>query len=125
MGNPERWTTRTTDLPLSAAGATLVTPFRRIPMSTTSLKIPEDVKELAVAAARQQGVTPHAFMVDAIRAAATNAQRRARFVADAIASREEAIETGNGYAAEDVHAYLQARVQGKSAHKPKAKPWRA
>lgn len=94
-------------------------------MSTTSLKIPEDVKQLAVAAAREQGVTPHAFMVEAIRAAATNAERRARFVADAIASRDEAIESGKGYAAEDVHAYLRARAEGKSVSKPKAKSWRA
>lgn len=94
-------------------------------MSTTSLKLPEDVKQLAVTAAKQQGVTPHAFMVDAIRTAATNAERRAQFVADAVASRKEAVKSGKGYAAEDVHTYLRARVQGKSAAKPKAKFWRA
>jgi hypothetical protein len=94
-------------------------------MSTTSLKLPEDVKQLAVAAAKQQGVTPHAFMVDAIRAAAANAERRAQFVADAVASRKDAVETGVGYAAEDVHTYLRARAQGKSPPKPKAKHWRA
>lgn len=94
-------------------------------MSTTSLKLPEDVKQLAVAVAKRQGVTPHAFMVNAIRAAATNAERRAQFVADAIASREEAVESGKGYAAEEVHAYLRDRVQGKSTRKPRAKSWRA
>lgn len=93
-------------------------------MSTTSLKLPEDVKELALAAAKQQGVTPHAFMVDAIRAAAANAQKRAQFVADAIDSREAAMKSGKGYAAEDVHAYLRARAQGKSMPKPRAKSWR-
>lgn len=93
-------------------------------MSTTSLKLPDDVKQLAVAAATQQGVTPHAFMVDAIRAAATNAERRARFAADAIASRKQAIKSGKGYAAEDVHTYLRARAQGKSAPKPRARSWR-
>lgn len=94
-------------------------------MSTTSLKLPEDVKQLAVAAAKHQGVTPHAFMVDAIRAAATNAERRAQFVADAVASRKEAVKSGKGYVAEEVHAYLRARVQGRSTFKPKAKSWRA
>ncbi len=94
-------------------------------MSTTSLKLPEDVKQLAVAAAKQQGVTPHAFMVDAIRAAATNAERRTQFVADAIASRKEAVKSGKGYAAKKVHAYLRSRAQGKSAQKPRAKTWRA
>lgn len=94
-------------------------------MSTTSLKLPDDIKQLAAAAAKQQGVTPHAFMVDAIRAAAMNAERRAGFVADAIASRNEAVKSGKGYAAEDVHAYLRARAQGKAAPKPRAKSWRA
>lgn len=94
-------------------------------MSTTSLKLPEDVKQLVAAAARRQGITPHAFMVDAIRAAATNAEKRARFIADAVASREEAIKSGEGYAADDVHAYLRDRAQGKPASKPKAKSWRA
>ena len=94
-------------------------------MSTTPLKLPEDVKQLAAAAAKHQGVTPHAFMVDAIRAAATNAERRAQFVADAVASRKEAVKSGKGYAVDEVHAYLQARVQGKSTPKPRAKAWRA
>jgi uncharacterized protein (DUF1778 family) len=104
---------------------TMVTPRPRRPaMSTTSLKLPEDVKQLAVAAAKQQGVTTHAFMVDAIRAAATNAKQRAQFVADAVASRKDAVKSGRGYAAEEVHTYLRARVQGKAASKPRAKTWR-
>jgi len=94
-------------------------------MSTTSLKIPEEVKQLAVAAAKQQGITPHAFMVDAIRAAAANAEKRARFLAAAIVARAEAIESGKGYAAEDVHAFLRARARGKSVPKPRKKSWRA
>ena len=94
-------------------------------MATTSLKLPEEVKQLAVAAAKQQGITPHAFMVDAIRAAAANAEKRAQFVNDAIAARQEAAQSGEGYAAEDVHAYLRAQVQGKPAPMPEAKSWRA
>jgi len=93
-------------------------------MPTTSLKLPEDIKQLAASAATQQGVTPHAFMVEAIRAAALAAQRRASFVSEAAASRVEAMESGKGYVATEVHDYLRARVQGKAAAKPKAKSWR-
>lgn len=92
--------------------------------STTSLKLPEDVKQLAVAAAAHQGVTPHAFMVDAIRVAAVAAEKRAAFVADALASRAEAIKSGQGYSAAEVHAYITARASGKTVKKPKAKSWR-
>lgn len=93
-------------------------------MSTTSLKLPQDVKELAATAARHQGISPHAFMVDAIRTVATNAEKRNQFIADAAAARTEAVESGEGYAGEDVHAYLRARAQGKPTNKPKAKVWR-
>lgn len=94
-------------------------------MSTTSLKLSEELKALAVEAARHQGVSPHAFMVGAIRTAATNAEKRARFVADAVDSRTDAIESGKGYPAEDVHAWLRAKAQGDgSVRKPKAKSWR-
>lgn len=93
-------------------------------MTTTSLKLPEDVKQLAMAAAKQQGVTPHAFMVEAIRAAAVAAEKRAAVVADALASRVETLESGEGYAAAEVHAYIRARASGEVVSKPKAKPWR-
>lgn len=93
-------------------------------MSTTSLKLPRDVKQLAITAARQQGISPHAFMVDAIRTVATNAEKRDQFVADAVAARAETVESGEGYAAEDVHAYLRTRAHGESVDKPKAEVWR-
>lgn len=93
-------------------------------MSTTSLKLPEDVKELALAAAKHQGVTPHAFMVDAIRAAAVAAEKRASFVNDALAAKAEALQSGQAYSADQVHAYIRDKAAGKPAVKPKAKSWR-
>lgn len=63
-------------------------------------------------------------MVDAIRAAAVAAQKRAVFVAAAIESRNEAMESGKGFVAEEVHAWILSRAQGKAASKPKAKSWR-
>lgn len=96
---------------------------RETAVSTTSLKLPEDVKQLATAAAKHQSVTVHAFMVDAIRIAAVAAEKRANFVADAMASRDEAITSGKGFSAADVHAYLRGRAQGKKLPKPKARSW--
>lgn len=46
------------------------------------------------------------------------------FVADALASRAEAIESGRGYPAAEVHAYIRNRVQGKAMPKPRARTWR-
>jgi predicted transcriptional regulator len=99
-------------------------PQRILAMSTTSLKVPDELKTRLVAAARRQGVTTHAFMVEAIRSATAAAEDRARFMAEAQAARKQALASGTGFAADEVHAYIRARVAGKAARRPKAKPWR-
>jgi predicted transcriptional regulator len=96
-----------------------------IAMTTTSLKLSEEIKARAVAAARLRGVTPHAFMVDAIRETAELTERRARLVADAAGTRDRARKTHRGYAAEDVHKYVKDLVAGKRPRKPKMKTWRS
>ena len=93
-------------------------------MSTTSLKLTDELKRRAAAAAQSQGVTPHAFMVAAIDSAATATELRATFVADALAARTAMLQSGQGYAADEVHAYIRNRVSGKKSARPKAKPWR-
>ena len=93
-------------------------------MSTTSLKLSDELKQRAVAAAEMKGVSPHAFMVAAIEQAATAAEQRACFVGEAQAAREQMLRTGKGYDAGEVHAYLKARIAGKKVAKPKAGSWR-
>jgi predicted transcriptional regulator len=94
-------------------------------MTTTSLKLPEALKQRATQAAQQLGISPHAFMVSAIEQAATATEQRARFIDDAQLARREMIETAKGFDADDVHAYLKAKVSGKNATKPKARSWHA
>jgi antitoxin component of RelBE/YafQ-DinJ toxin-antitoxin module len=93
-------------------------------MAATSLKLPDDLKARAAAAAERLGITTHAFMVDAIRLAAKAADERARFVAEAQAARRQMLKTGQGFDVDQVHAYLRRRVAGKAGPKPKASPWR-
>lgn len=94
-------------------------------MPTTSLKLSEELKQRAAAAAEKSGVSPHAFMVRAIEQAATAAEQRALFIAEAQAARDQMLATGNGYDATEVHAYLKARIAGDQAAKPKAKSWQS
>jgi len=93
-------------------------------MSTTSLKLPDDLKERAVAAAKRQGITTHAFMVEAIKMATTAAEDRARFVVEARSARKAMLKSGQGFDADEVHAYIRARAVGKATSQPKAKRWR-
>jgi predicted transcriptional regulator len=93
-------------------------------MTTTSLKLPEDLKLKAIAAAQEVGVTPHAFMVEAIRKAVAASEKRAQFIEEANAARAQMLETGTGYDAKEVHAYLRERLVNSEAPAPEAKPWR-
>ena len=79
-------------------------------MSTTSLKLPEDLKQRAASLALELGVTPHAFMVDAIRKAAAAAEKHAEFVAQAKTARKNMLATGKGFAANEVHVHLRERI---------------
>lgn len=94
-------------------------------MTTTSLKLPDDLKKRAANAAHELGVSPHAFMVSAIEQAAKATEQRIRFIADAKAAKAEMIQSGKGYDVDDVHAYLKAKVTGTKTSKPKARSWRA
>jgi len=94
-------------------------------MTTTSLKLSDDLKQRAIAAAEKQGVSPHAFMVQAIESAATAAERRAGFVSEAQTARGKMLRTGKGFDASEVHSYLKARIAGNNPAKPKAKSWQS
>ena len=83
-------------------------------MSTTSLKLSDELKQRATAAAEKKGVSPHAFMVHAIEQAATAAERRASFVSEAPAAREAMLTTGEGCGAGEGHSYLRSGISGKN-----------
>jgi predicted transcriptional regulator len=91
---------------------------------TTSLKIAPDLKRRIAAAAKAADKSPHAFMLEAIECQTRLDEQRRAFVADALAARSEALESGEGYAAADVHRHLAARVRGDESTLPKARPWR-
>ena len=94
-------------------------------MTTTSLKLSDELKQRAVAAAEKKGVSPHAFMVYAIEQAAAAAERRGSFVGEAQAAREQMLKSGKGYDANAVHDYLKARISGQKSSKPKARSWQS
>jgi len=76
-------------------------------MATTSLKLPDDLKQRA------------------IEQAASAAELRQRFINDALAARDQMLKTGEAYDADDVRAYIQARIAGQHPQRPVLKKWRA
>lgn len=93
-------------------------------MTTTSLKLPDELKQRAVTAAQELGISPHAFMVDAIRQAADAVEQRSRFVAQAREARTEMLQDGLGHDASEVRAYLRQRLEDRQTGRPAKKPWR-
>lgn len=92
-------------------------------MTTTSLKLSDDLKKRAASAAHELGMSPHAFMVSAIEQAAIATEQRVRFIAEAKTARDEMVDTRQGLDADEVHAFLKAKVAGKKIVKPKTRSW--
>jgi len=82
-------------------------------MTTTSLKLPEELKSRIQALASHQGFSSHAFMVNALERAVAQAEARRSFIADAEASLEDIRNGGPVYAAEDVREWLKARIAAR------------
>ena len=90
---------------------------------TTSLKLPDELKVRVAAMAAREGKTAHAYMVETLTESTRVKEERARFVADAMASRKDFEKTGLAYDAREVFAHLRARAADKPIRKPRLKQW--
>jgi predicted transcriptional regulator len=88
--------------------------------STTTLKLPDELKARIAPLAELSGKTAHAWMVDALQAQVQIAEMRRSFIEDAMASAAEVDAGGPLYAFEDVQAYILARAAGRTVERPKA-----
>lgn len=83
-------------------------------MATTSIKLPDSLKERIVKLAAETGKTAHAFMVDAIAEQTERVEEDRAFMARAEASLQHYKETGIGYAAEDVYEFIREKLKGNN-----------
>ena len=88
-------------------------------MPTTSLKLPDELKSRIAAAAERAEKSSHAFMVEAIVQKLEDVESDALFMQRALDSLADVEAGGATYAAEDVHAWLLAKVAGEPAQAPK------
>ena len=95
-------------------------------MSTvaTSLKLPPDLKRRIDELARVSGQSTHAFMLEALQAHVEDTEKHRRFVADALAADDEMERSGQGYAFDKARAYLEAKIAGRPATRPRKVSWR-
>lgn len=89
-------------------------------MSTTTLKLPADLKARIAPLAAAAGKTPHAWMVEALQAQVGLAELRSAFIEEAHRSAAEVDAGGAVFAMEDVAAYLKGRLAGRRTKRPAA-----
>lgn len=90
--------------------------------TSTTLKLPRELKARIAKVAKKSAKTPHAFMVEALERETAREEKFASFVEEARAA-DRGIDQGDEvYAAEDVHAWLDRLARGEKAAPPK--PWR-
>lgn len=91
---------------------------------TVSLRVPEEVKKRIAKLAKQQDVSQHGFMLEAIREKVEVEEARLAFHAEAERRLARMKKTGVGIPAEAVFEYLQQRAAGRKATRPKPRKLR-
>lgn len=90
-------------------------------MSTTTIRLPEDLKARVAAAAERAGTTSHNFILEAIAEKTDSAEQRAD-LAD-VAERRYAgiVASGKTIPWAEMRRYLEDRAAGKKAKRPAAR----
>ena len=91
--------------------------------TSTTLKLPDELKERVAEAALAAGKSPHAFMLEAIELQTQLAERRRAFIKSALVAEQEVGQYGLVYDGDEVLSYLKTRLEGRKAVRPrKRKP---
>jgi predicted transcriptional regulator len=90
-------------------------------MSTTTIRIEEDLKARVAAAAERTGKTSHAFILDAIAQTVEQSELDDEFHRIADKRWANILATGKTVPWEEAKSYLEARSRGERPRKPAAR----
>ena len=88
-------------------------------MSTTTIRLPEDLKARVAAAAEHAGTTSHSFILQAIAEKAEQEERRADFDAETERRYAGIVTSGKTIPWSAMRSYLEDRLAGKRLRRPK------
>ncbi len=90
-------------------------------MSTTTIRLPEDLKARVAAAAKRAGTTAHGYILEAIAEKAAQDELRADF--DAVAEERYAgiVASGKTIPWQEMRGYLEDRLASKATRRPAAR----
>ena len=88
-------------------------------MPTTTIRLPENLKERIAHAAERAGTTSHAFILDAIAERVDEEERRSDFHDTAERRFAEIASSGMTIRWSEMRTYLENRLAGKKTSRPK------
>ena len=90
-------------------------------MSTTTIRLPEDLKARVAAVAERTGTTAHSFILEAIAEKAAQEERHADFHEVAGKRYSRFLASGKTIPWPEMKRYLEGRLQGKVTSRPAAR----
>jgi predicted transcriptional regulator len=90
-------------------------------MPTTTIRLPEDLKARLSAVAELTGKTPHGFILEAISEKTEAEELRLDFDEVAEQRYSEIVASGKTIPWLEMRAYLERRLRGERARRPRAK----
>ena len=88
-------------------------------MSTTTIRLPQNLKERIARAAERTGTTAHGFILEAIAEKAEHEERRAEFEDTAERRYAGIVASGKTVPWKEMRRYLERRVTGSKTVRPK------
>ncbi|MCU0697091.1 MAG: ribbon-helix-helix protein, CopG family [Myxococcaceae bacterium] len=86
--------------------------------TVTTLELPTKLKRRLTVLARKTGQSPHAWIIDAVAERLEREEARLAFI-DAAEAAAVTMDAGDEvFAADDVHEWLRAKVQGQAFRRP-------
>ena len=89
-------------------------------MSTTTIRLPDELKARIHSVAQARGLTAHALILEAISEKADSGERRLAFIDAANARMSRIADSGETISWQDMRTYLKARTKGRDVERPKA-----
>lgn len=91
--------------------------------STTTIRLPDDLKESINQLAQMHGQTPHAYIVQALAERIELDKRASEFESEALARLSQFKQDGLTIPFDEMTHYLRKRIQGKNTTPPVFKKW--
>ena len=91
-------------------------------MSTTTIRLPKDLKERLARAAERAGTTPHGFILEAIAEKTDLEERRSEFLDTAEQRYADIVTSGKTVPWSEMRRYLERRLAGSRTPRPKPRP---